>query len=808
MPERPPESTTETLTAPLTGGVPGLEDDEAGARIVAEELKLLTTVHRALEAAAAIAATKRNHSDDARLLELRDDVSVAKPEDLPALFEQMHNLGALRAQRGKGVTGSVDRASPYFGHLRLEESGRRRDVLIGARSYVDSAAGIRIVDWRQAPVSRIYYRYGEDDDYEEILGDRNVEGKVIARRSVAITAGELVRVASPQGTFVRAHDGRWRRTATREARLLTEKTWTRAAGETARLGVDASGQMRQDKHLPAIASLLDAAQFELIAQPGAGLVAVQGSAGSGKTTVGLHRVAYLAFADPSRFRPDRMMVVVPHEALVHYVARVLPSLGVEGVPVTTFGRWGQKIVTELFPKLPSRISDDTPAIVARGKSHPAMLRAIERVVARITVAIDLRLREAMSKWPEGNAVLVAWEKALDGVAAPDARITALAQWVAGKRAIPGAGAAASLPDVTRGALERLGPELRASSRAVAAAWDELLTNRAVWTEAFAGEEGFGPGKLDQAHEWCVRQTRVRAEGERDGETPSLDQEDHALLLRTWQLLRGPLPDAEARPIRYAHLFIDEVQDASPVELRVLLDLTGKERSVTLAGDTAQRMLDEGDDRGEFDWNRLLDELEVPHTTIEPLRVSYRSTREITTFARKVLGPLAHEADPVSTRSGPPVELFTFASPGETVAWLADALKQLARDEPDANVALVARFAAQAEVYFEGLTRAEVPNVRRVGKQDFTWEPGVDVTDIRQTKGLEFDEVVLLETTAASYPPTPQARHAMYVGATRAAHQLWCVASDVASTLVVGSLGVDAPGGAEGTPEAGPPAPGA
>ena len=86
-------------------------------------------------------------------------------------------------------------------------------------------------------------------------------------------------------------------------------------------------------------------------------------------------------------------------------------------------------------------------------------RAIERVVARITVAIDLRLREAMSKWPEGDAVLVAWEKALDGVAAPDARITALAQWVAGKRAIPGAGAAASLPDVTRGALERLGPEL-------------------------------------------------------------------------------------------------------------------------------------------------------------------------------------------------------------------------------------------------------------------------------------------------------------------------------------------------------------
>jgi DNA helicase-2/ATP-dependent DNA helicase PcrA len=91
------------------------------------------------------------------------------------------------------------------------------------------------------------------------------------------------------------------------------------------------------------------------------------------------------------------------------------------------------------------------------------------------------------------------------------------------------------------------------------------------------------------------------------------------------------------------------------------------------------------------------------------------------------------------------------------------------------------------VYFEGLVRAEVPNVRRVAKQDFTWDAGVDVTDVRQTKGLEWDEIVLLETTQASYPTSPQARHAMYVGATRAAHQLWCVASEAPSALVTEAL---------------------
>jgi DNA helicase-2/ATP-dependent DNA helicase PcrA len=342
--------------------------------------------------------------------------------------------------------------------------------------------------------------------------------------------------------------------------------------------------------------------------------------------------------------------------------------------------------------------------------------------------------------------------------------------------------------VTRAGLEALLGAVRQQTRSVAGVWDELLTSRPSLAETFEGEAGFGPGQVDQVHEWCVRQSRIRAEGDRDGEEPTLDAEDRALLLRCWQALRGTLVDPEGKPLRFAHVFVDEVQDASPVELRVLLDLTGAERCITLAGDVAQRMLDEGDDRGEFDWNRLLDDLGVEHTKTEPLRVSYRSTAEITTFARAVLGPLAHDEVPDTTRHGPPVELFTFASAGEAVAWLSDALRQLAREEPDANVAVVARFPQQAEVYAGGLQRAEVPNVRRVAKQDFSWDPGVDVTDVRQTKGLEFDEVILVETTAASYPATPQARHALYVGATRASHQLWCVASEQPSKVVIEALG--------------------
>jgi DNA helicase II / ATP-dependent DNA helicase PcrA len=778
----------------IASEVVGLEDDEEGARVVGEELRLLGIVKNALTAARAAnaASTVARSNDGARLLELRDQAATAKPEDLPSIFEQMHNIGALQAQRGKGATGVLDMQSPYFGHLRLEENGKRRDILIGPRSYVNSEAGVRVVDWRHAPVSRIYYRYREGEDYEEELGDRMIEGVVLARRGVTISKGELSRVSAPQGTFVRDAAGTWRRATADAARLVTKRAWDKEKNEkeASTLGVEPA--RREDKHLPAIASLLDPTQFDLVTRSD-GLVVVQGGAGSGKTTVGLHRVAYLAFADPSRFRPDRMMVVVPHDALRHYVERVLPSLGVEGVRITTFNRFADRILPDLFPNVPSKRSDETPSIVMRIKEHAAMLRAVERMAPRKHDELDATIERAMQKWPDGDKVIAAFKATRADTTAPDGRVSVFAAWTVGKRKIPNAVDASSLPDSTRGALESLGRDLRSRSRAVLGAWDELLTSRPGLAEMFSnpqtGEEAFSAAQLDRAHEWCLKRARILAEGERDGESAGIDAEDVPILLRLWQLLRGPLADSSGQPLRYAHLFVDEVQDATPIALRVLLDLTTKDQSVTLAGDTAQRMLSDDAGGGEFNWTKLLSELHVEHAMLEPLRVSYRSTAEITAFARGVLGPLAHAGDeePIVTRNGPPVELFAFASAGECVAFLADALRELARTDPSANIAIVSRFPEQADVYFEGLSRAEVPRVRRVASQDFKWEAGVDITDVRQTKGLEFDEVILIETTYSSYPETAPARHALYVGATRAANQLWCTTTGRASVLVEAAL---------------------
>jgi DNA helicase-2/ATP-dependent DNA helicase PcrA len=784
--------------------------------IVAEEGALLGVVLKKLDAQP---RRSRTQVDDlASMIELRDALAEAKPEDQGSILEQMHRIEALSKQRGKGESPPIDRKSPYFGHLRLEENERRRDVLIGARSFVEPGGGVQIVDWRNAPVSRLFYRYEEGDAYEERLGDRLVEGEILARRTVAILDGELRRVAAPQGTFTRdLRTGAWREIAASQARLSVARDGTArltpaiegtlpAAGlpgaKRGKLGLEDGGARRIDRHLPAIAALIDPRQFELITRPTSGLIAVQGSAGSGKTTIGLHRIAYLAFADPRRFRPDRMLVVVYQRALASYVSRVLPSLDVPGVPVQTFADWADEARRATFPNVQAPRYEDTPPLVMRAKAHGAMLKILNDRQRALASWCRAELVAEVGERPEAAEILARWD-ALgagstgggNGIAtatspndagsgvkprgAPiDERVSHFSRWVRD----------ASLDPATRNTVETVGRRLRARTRDVVGEWAALLTDRQALGQGF---EAHAPGllsggQLDELHRWCVERDRLRTGGvERDPEAEAyaLDPEDDTLLLRMYQLQRGPIVNARG-PMAIEHLMVDEVQDFSPIELAVLLETTTPQRSVTLAGDVAQAIAPE---HGFSNWSDMLDDLGIPHERVEPLRVSYRSTREIVDVAEHVLGPLVGDVRPVAPRNGAPVEAFGFGSTGEAAEFLSHALGELMRNEPGASVALIARHPEQAHMYYDALVAAEVPHVRRVANQDFAFTAGIDVTDVRQTKGLEFDIVILLEVTDTSYPINDHARRLLHVACTRAAHQLWVTYAGTPSPLLPDAL---------------------
>ena len=124
----------------------------------------------------------------------------------------------------------------------------------------------------------------------------------------------------------------------------------------------------------------------------------------------------------------------------------------------------------------------------------------------------------------------------------------------------------------------------------------------------------------------------------------------------------------------------------------------------------------------------------------------------------MLGDLAHDWTTRDLRDGPAVAFSRFEERGEAVQALSDALTRLMSAEPRSTVAVVARTPQVADLYFEGLRQSRAPKLRRVAEQDFSFTAGVDVTDIRQVKGLEYDYVIALEVTAEHYPLEEPARH--------------------------------------------------
>ena len=747
-------------------------------KLIATEEQYLAQIQARIRSA--FSRRSKSHVDINRQMEmLREEAAKAKPADLPAIFDQMNTQRALM-DRSSTET-APEPLSPYFARLTLAENGREKTILLGHQTFLDDPK-LPVIDWRHAPISRIFFNYREGEDYEEQLPGRLAVGTVLARHILTIEKGELVQITGSQRAFVKTSDG-WQ---ARKSAIVALSGGAGTATRGSKIGTGAAGGPSPD-----IAALLDQDQYRVLNSDIDEPLLILGGAGCGKTTVALHRMAYLNYKDPRRFAQQKMIVIVPEQGLVRLSKRLLDSIGLPKVSISTFDNWIAAEARRIIRGLPKRVYPDTPGNIIKFKRHPAMRQAFKSLIA---VQADQLANRLADKLPGSKAACQLLVQRGD-LAILERMELVEKNYIASFGKKLGAEARSQRVKVVK---ELFSKEKRRLMQ-VANDRTDLFTSSELMSFACSESNGELSQKMvEQLVSYSIEQhgqttsqqyasidteklNTIDGRSLQDQEAGELagtiDSEDFAILLELYFLKRGKASDRAAIKT-YSHIVIDEAQDLAPLERNVLGRALGSDAAVTIAGDAAQQI----DPSASFSgWAQVLDELGVSRVTPNKLTTTYRSSTQIADFAHHILGPLAPATRPKSIKEGLPVSFSSFRSDGERAIVLNESLTDLMINEPHASIAIIASdFEAARRVYD---VLRDLPKIRLVQSGDFEFRPGIEVTDASQVKGLEFDYVIIPDVSFAIYHDTPEHRRLLHVAATRAIHQLWVTYLKEPSSLI-------------------------
>lgn len=691
-----------------------ISDREASA--LAEEETLLSKVQAAITAARAAQQAPRVSVSNDELRSLREEAAAEDEDDAGNLLHEL----ALRQQLAARTQSVLpDPRSPYLAHLRLEESGEVRDYFLGHGTYIDTRQNLRVVDWRVAPVAQLFYRYREGDHFEEQFPGRLATGTVLLRRVVVVHQGRLMQLMGDELSLFRDVDGEWK------SRGLASMS-TGGTGSAARDGILGTSVGAQEKGTRVdVTALLDAEQFAAISAPPDEPLLVLGSAGSGKTTVALHRLARLTAADPRRIPLTRARVVVPEHGLARLAQRLLAPLlpspdaddDVGPEVVHTLDDFLLRLSRRAFGQLP-RVNFEPPALVTSMKRHPALYDALKQVIsAEPSSKTDLKpLWRQLAVHLSDTAFLTRVVAAANG----------------------------TLPST---------------------AISETVEHTSLQLQ-----ERFSAKNITDESMRVAIDGRDLSEGTPDELAGSIDVEDLPILLSMLAWRRSlALPQA-------SHVVLDEAEDFSLFDFETLRGTTREFKGLTLAGDEAQQT-----HTSFAGWQRSLEVAGAKGAATVRLTTSYRCPRPIAELARTVLGPLAPATPARASRDGVPVGRFNFPGEAPSHIFLASALKELLDAEPHASVAVITSNMDTARRFYPLVSG--IPECRLVERGDFTFQPGVDITDVDSVKGLEWDYVVIPDASAAHWPATDDGRRRLHVAVTRASHQLWLISPGTPTPLI-------------------------
>ncbi|MFC7817948.1 HelD family protein [Streptomyces sp. NPDC057367] len=552
-----------------------------------------------------------------------------------------------------------------------------------------------------------------------------------------------------------------------------------------------------------IVQTIQADQDRIIRAPHRGVLVVEGGPGTGKTAVALHRAAYLLYEHRELLAKRAVLIVGPNPAFLGYIGEVLPSLGETGVLLATVG--------ELFPGVKATATDTPEAAAVKGRADMA------DVLAEV-----VRDRQALPDPViaiEHDREILMLDDGLVGVARERTRAAKLPHNAA-REHFEGH----ILNTLTELYAERIGTDPFDGSSLLDASdvtqiRDELAENPEVWSavdqlwprltphrlvadflaapEDFLSPEDAAAVRRPVTRHWTVadvplldeaaellgvddRIARTRAERERAAqiayaqgvldvsyasrtyEFEDKDEEDAEVLLahdiidaerfaerQEAEDHRSAAERAAAdRTWAFGHIIVDEAQELSPMAWRLLMRRCPT-RSMTLVGDPAQT----AEAAGVGSWSKILAPYVEDRWEHTRLGVNYRTPAEIMDVAAAVVRAEDPSFEPPSSVRSTGVRPFVRAT-DDLPAAVAEAVGELTPEE--------GRLAVIAPRELHAALAARLDGVTAGGEPDLTHT--VVLLDPRQSKGLEFDSVLVVE-------PGRYGTSDLYVALTRATQRL-------------------------------------
>lgn len=342
------------------------ELNENDKTLITEEVERYQAVHKHIQ---------KKMSE--KIHELQDNQKLARSLTAQIVAEQReeekqalqsdehvaHGLAKLRLQQSDSLGNLFEQ--PYFARVIYQEKNREIEFKLGLASFPEE----RIIDWRKGPISKLYYQYEEGDEYDDEIAGVERQGVIKLKRGYRGELHELFTIETKNQTYTKNH-GQWNKQQKFQNVVfdLKDKEKIKALLQTSN-GESFSRLENDNGYLPQILSLMTPEQFRLISLTLDKPLVIQGSAGTGKTTVALHRLAWLLFEDNSPAKEENSLVMMFHQTLAKYVKHVLPGLGIKNVKIATYQEWARDIIQTSITQKINFFNQDVPAQVALFKSR-------------------------------------------------------------------------------------------------------------------------------------------------------------------------------------------------------------------------------------------------------------------------------------------------------------------------------------------------------------------------------------------------------------------------------------------------------